>query len=135
MADHADGPALVAQAGEQVEQLDPRPPVLPKGRLVEHQDRWRGSQRGRHRQAAPFAAGQRERVRLRQVGEVEALEQLVSEGYSLAFGARFLKRVIDDRIKLPLSQQWKTADSFRVTLRDGAIVVEPAVGPKLAIAV
>jgi ATP-dependent Clp protease ATP-binding subunit ClpA len=67
--------------------------------------------------------------------EPEALETLVAEGHSLAYGARFLKRVIDDRIKLPLSQQWKTADSFRVTLRDGAIVVEPAVGPKLAIAV
>jgi ATP-dependent Clp protease ATP-binding subunit ClpA len=67
--------------------------------------------------------------------EPEALETLVAEGHSLAYGARFLKRVIDDRIKLPLSQQWKTADSFRVTLRDGAIVVEPVVGPKLAIAV
>src|SRR5204862_7056195 len=35
--------------------------------------------------------------------EPEALEKLVQEGYSLAYGARFLKRVIDDRIKLPIS--------------------------------
>src|SRR5690242_17119074 len=29
----------------------------------------------------------------------EALEQLVTEGYSLAYGARFLKRVIESKIK------------------------------------
>jgi ATP-dependent Clp protease ATP-binding subunit ClpA len=62
--------------------------------------------------------------------EPEALEKLVSDGYSLAFGARFLKRVIDDRIKLPLSQRWKEANSFRVTLRGDKIEVE-AVGPRL----
>ena len=62
--------------------------------------------------------------------EPDALEKLVTDGYSLAYGARFLKRVIDDRIKLPLSQQWKEANSFRVTLRDDQIAVE-AVGPRL----
>src|SRR5436189_1613955 len=35
----------------------------------------------------------------------EALELLVKQGYSLAFGARFLKRVIDQRIKLPISSR------------------------------
>jgi ATP-dependent Clp protease ATP-binding subunit ClpA len=64
------------------------------------------------------------------VVEPEALEKLVSEGYSLAYGARFLKRVIDDRIKLPLSQHWKETNAFRVTLRDDQIVVEAA-GPRL----
>src|SRR5690606_19101880 len=39
--------------------------------------------------------------------EPEALEKIVADGYSLAYGARFLKRVIDDRLKLPLSQRWK----------------------------
>jgi len=62
--------------------------------------------------------------------EPEALEKLVTEGYSLAYGARFLKRVIDDRIKLPLSQQWKEANAFRVTLHDDQVAVE-AVGPRL----
>jgi len=62
--------------------------------------------------------------------EPEALEKLVSEGYSLAYGARFLKRVIDDQIKLPLSQRWKEANSFRATLKDGKVVVE-TVGPRL----
>ena len=60
----------------------------------------------------------------------EALEKLVADGYSLAYGARFLKRVIDDRIKLPLSQMWKEANTFRVTLRDDQIVVDAA-GPRL----
>jgi hypothetical protein len=36
--------------------------------------------------------------------------------------------VIDDRIKLPLSQRWKEANSFRVALRDNKIEVE-AIGP------
>src|SRR5678816_1821375 len=62
--------------------------------------------------------------------EPDALEKLVSDGYSLAYGARFLKRVIDDRIKLPLSQRWKEANSFRATVADGQVVIE-AVGPRL----
>jgi ATP-dependent Clp protease ATP-binding subunit ClpC len=62
--------------------------------------------------------------------EPEALEKLVTDGYSLAYGARFLKRVIDDQIKLPLSQQWKDGTAFRATVRDGKMVVE-TVGPRL----
>src|SRR5258705_4079883 len=65
--------------------------------------------------------------------EPEALEKLVTDGYSLAYGARFLKRVIDDRIKLPLSQHWKETNAFRVTLRDDKIEVE-TVGPRLVAA-
>ena len=53
--------------------------------------------------------------------EPEALDKLVADGYSLAYGARFLKRVIDDQIKLPLSQQWKEANTFRAVVRDGQI--------------
>ncbi len=62
--------------------------------------------------------------------EPEALEKLVTEGYSMAYGARFLKRVIDDRIKLPLSQQWKEANAFRATVKDDQVVIE-GVGPRL----
>src|SRR6187455_2330396 len=36
----------------------------------------------------------------------DALEVIVAKGYNMAFGARFLKRVIDERIKLPISAQW-----------------------------
>jgi ATP-dependent Clp protease ATP-binding subunit ClpA len=62
--------------------------------------------------------------------EPEALEKLVTDGFSMAYGARFLKRVIDDRIKLPLSQRWKEANSFRATLVDDQITIE-TVGPRL----
>ena len=54
----------------------------------------------------------------------------MTDGYSPAYGARFLKRIIDDRIKLPLSEQWKEANSFRAIVRDGQIVLEAA-GPRL----
>ena len=64
--------------------------------------------------------------------EPEALEMLVTEGYSLAYGARFLKRVIDDRIKLPLSQQWKDASAFSATVRDGRVMIEAA-SPRLVV--
>ena len=54
----------------------------------------------------------------------EALEQLVHEGYSLCYGARFLKRTIEDRIKLPISQRWTEGDVFTADLRDGHIEVD-----------
>jgi ATP-dependent Clp protease ATP-binding subunit ClpA len=56
----------------------------------------------------------------------EALEQISSEGYSMAFGARFLKRVIDERIKLPIAVQWKEGSHFQVRVTGQAIVVEAA---------
>jgi ATP-dependent Clp protease ATP-binding subunit ClpA len=62
--------------------------------------------------------------------EPDALDKIVTDGYSLAYGARFLKRVIDDRIKLPLSEHWKEANSFRAVVRDGQVVVEAA-SPRL----
>jgi len=65
------------------------------------------------------------------VVEPGVVDALVTEGFSMANGARFLKRVIDDRIKLPLSQKWKDASSFRARMQDGAIVVEAAT-PRLA---
>jgi hypothetical protein len=48
----------------------------------------------------------------------------VKDGYSLAFGARFLKRVIDDRIKLPISEFWQGGPEFRVLCEAGKVVVE-----------
>ena len=54
------------------------------------------------------------------------------QGYSMAVGARGLKRTIDDRIKLPLSLRWKEANSFRVTVSDDQISLEVA-GPRLVV--
>ena len=64
--------------------------------------------------------------------EPEALDRLVAEGYSQAYGARFLKRVIDDQIKMPISQHWRDANTFRATVKADRIVVE-SVGPRLVV--
>jgi ATP-dependent Clp protease ATP-binding subunit ClpA len=66
----------------------------------------------------------------------EALEQLVQDGYSLAYGARFLKRAIEDRIKLPISQRWTEGCEFVADLRDGLVTIEVsgAQGPIAALA-
>jgi ATP-dependent Clp protease ATP-binding subunit ClpA len=56
----------------------------------------------------------------------DALELLVTQGYSLAFGARFLKRVIDERVKLPISERWKEGDLFEVRVVGSEVVVEPS---------
>jgi ATP-dependent Clp protease ATP-binding subunit ClpA len=61
--------------------------------------------------------------------EEDALERLVQEGYSPAYGARFLKRIIDDRIKLPISEQWRDGTDYLVKLRDGDIVIESTTMP------
>jgi ATP-dependent Clp protease ATP-binding subunit ClpA len=57
----------------------------------------------------------------------EALELVVVRGYSMAFGARFLKRFIDEHIKLPISAQWKSGSHFTVKAKDGQLVVEPSI--------
>jgi len=56
-----------------------------------------------------------------------ALDLVVEKGYNLAFGARFLKRYIDEHVKLPISTRWKEGTHFHISARDGQIVVEPAV--------
>jgi ATP-dependent Clp protease ATP-binding subunit ClpA len=88
---------------------------------------------------APLAKDEVREIALQQIEKIEkvmnkagrtldvtpaALDQLVQEGYSLAYGARFLKRVIEDRIKLPISQQWATGASFLVDAHDGQMDVQ-----------
>ena len=58
--------------------------------------------------------------------EDAALDLVVEKGYNLAFGARFLKRFIDEHIKLPISARWKDGTRFSVRAREGQIVVEPS---------
>jgi ATP-dependent Clp protease ATP-binding subunit ClpA len=55
-----------------------------------------------------------------------ALDALVEAACSPAHGARLLKRVINDTIKLPISRSWRDASRFRVVLRDRAVAVEAA---------
>jgi ATP-dependent Clp protease ATP-binding subunit ClpA len=53
-----------------------------------------------------------------------AIEQLVTDGYSLAYGARFLKRVIEAKIKLPISQRWTEGDEFTADVREGQVEID-----------
>jgi len=54
-----------------------------------------------------------------------AIDLLTEKGFSTAYGARFLKRHIDQNVKLPITTAWKTATRFSVDAEDGAIVVKP----------
>jgi ATP-dependent Clp protease ATP-binding subunit ClpA len=58
----------------------------------------------------------------------DALDQLVQDGYSLAFGARFLKRLIEERIKLPISQRWSEGTHFIARAADGKVSIDVAAG-------
>ena len=45
-------------------------------------------------------------------------------GYSLAYGARFLKRVIETKIKLPISQRWAEGTAFVAEVGDGKVEIQ-----------
>lgn len=55
-----------------------------------------------------------------------ALDVITEKGFSPAYGARFLKRYIDQKVKLPITNEWKSAMRFVVDVKDGEIVVKPA---------
>jgi len=56
--------------------------------------------------------------------EPEALDAMVAQGYSAAFGARALKRVIDGLVKVPISRRWHEGTRFCVRLRNGHVRIE-----------
>jgi ATP-dependent Clp protease ATP-binding subunit ClpC len=60
----------------------------------------------------------------------EAVDLIVHRGHSLAYGARFLKRVIDEVVKLPISERWMDGAKFHVRA-DGDRVVVDTIGPTL----
>lgn len=62
-----------------------------------------------------------------------ALELLVTQGHSLAFGARFLKRVVDERIKLPISARWRDGSHFVVRVERGELSVNMMSGDGVAV--
>lgn len=55
-----------------------------------------------------------------------AMDRLVEEGYSPKYGARFLKRLIDTKVKLPVTLKWKEADFFSVDAEGEEVVVSAA---------
>ena len=57
------------------------------------------------------------------------MERLFSpEFLNRAYGARMLKRVIDDRVKLPISLRWREGTHFHVGVDGSGILVEPSSG-------
>jgi ATP-dependent Clp protease ATP-binding subunit ClpA len=54
----------------------------------------------------------------------EVVELVATKGHSLAYGARFLKRVIDELVKLPISARWRDAIGFHVRVADGVVVID-----------
>ncbi len=54
----------------------------------------------------------------------DAIDLLTLKGFSPAYGARFLKRHIDQQVKLPITNLWKTADGFLIDAEDDEIVVK-----------
>ncbi|MCV6069706.1 type VI secretion system ATPase TssH, partial [Escherichia coli] len=48
-----------------------------------------------------------------------AIDLLTEKGYSPSYGARFLKRHIDQKVKLPITNLWKTGHRFLVDAKDG----------------
>jgi ATP-dependent Clp protease ATP-binding subunit ClpA len=54
-----------------------------------------------------------------------ALDLLTEKGFSPAYGARFLKRHIDQKVKLPITNEWKAAMKFTVDVKEGEIAVIP----------
>jgi ATP-dependent Clp protease ATP-binding subunit ClpA len=61
--------------------------------------------------------------RTREVDD-DALTAVIAKGHSAALGARFLKRVIDDHIKVPISRRWHDGSHFHVRLRGADLIVE-----------
>ena len=54
-----------------------------------------------------------------------AIDLLTEKGFSPAYGARFLKRHIDQKVKLPITNEWKMGMRFVVDAENGEIVVKP----------
>lgn len=62
-----------------------------------------------------------------------ALDALVDTGYSPKYGARFLKRHIDEKVKIPITLQWKEGSFFRVNVVENDILVETVSGELLTV--
>ena len=52
-----------------------------------------------------------------------AVVYLVEKGFSPQYGARFLKRTIDEIVKLPVTTRWKEAERFDVHIENGELKI------------
>src|SRR4051812_1730356 len=80
------------------------------------------------RQIATLYLNKLRRQMERQGKEVEVTEAAVNlvteKGFSPAYGARFLKRHIDEKVKLPITTMWKGATRFRVDVEEGEVKIK-----------
>ncbi|NIO16759.1 MAG: AAA domain-containing protein [Deltaproteobacteria bacterium] len=53
----------------------------------------------------------------------ESLGFLSEIGFSIKYGARFLKRTIDEKVKIPITLMWNESDMFYLDLVEGDLVV------------
>jgi ATP-dependent Clp protease ATP-binding subunit ClpA len=58
-----------------------------------------------------------------------ALDRLVEIGFSQQYGARYLKRTIDEYVKLPITERWKDSRRFMVDNINGQVVVDTSTEP------
>ena len=49
----------------------------------------------------------------------KAVSALVDSGYNKKYGARFLKRHVDEKVKVPITLKWKEGDLFKIYTNDG----------------
>ena len=54
----------------------------------------------------------------------EATRFLATAGYNFQYGARFLKRRIDELVKIPMTLQWNETDAFKVDVVKDELTVE-----------
>lgn len=54
-----------------------------------------------------------------------ATDALTEKGFNQTYGARFLKRHIDEKVKLPITTMWKDGDTFTVDAENGEVIVKP----------
>jgi ATP-dependent Clp protease ATP-binding subunit ClpC len=52
-----------------------------------------------------------------------SLNALAGTGFSVKYGARFLKRFIDEKVKMPITLRWRESDRFLVDEEGGEVVV------------
>jgi ATP-dependent Clp protease ATP-binding subunit ClpA len=85
------------------------------------------------RQIAVLYLNKLRRQMERQGKTVEVTERgvdlLTRKGYSPAYGARFLKRHIDERVKLPITSMWKGSSKFVVDGDGEEIVIRQVPDP------
>jgi len=53
----------------------------------------------------------------------DALDRLIDIGFSPKYGARFLKRTIDEKVKIPITLHWKEGSRFILDVENGKLTV------------